>query len=154
MKRILTVAVLACIATITNAQNPQAITLEGTVRDSLTRSPEPYATIRVMTEGATKPLRAVAADANGHFRLTLPKAGTYRVECIVIGKQTLRRTVQVDSQTSVTLDDFLLQEISNTLATATVTAERPLVKAEVDKVSYSMADDPEAQTNTLLEMLR
>lgn len=154
MKRILTVAALACVATITNAQNPQAITLEGTVRDSLTRSPEPYATIRVMTEGATKPLRAVAADANGHFRLTLPKAGTYRVECIVIGKQTLRRTVQVDSQTSVTLDDFLLQEISNTLATATVTAERPLVKAEVDKVSYSMADDPEAQTNTLLEMLR
>ena len=41
MKRILTVAVLACVATITNAQNPPAITLEGTVRDSLTRSPEP-----------------------------------------------------------------------------------------------------------------
>ena len=76
MKRILTVAALTCVATITNAQNPQAITLEGTVRDSLTRSPEPYATIRVMTEGATKPLRAVAADANGRFRLTLPEAGT------------------------------------------------------------------------------
>lgn len=154
MKRILTVVALACAATITNAQNPQAITLEGTVRDSLTRSPEPYATIRVIANGSTKPLKAFAADANGHFRLTLPKAGTYSIECIVIGKQTLRRTVQVDGQTSTTLDDFLLQEISNTLGTATVTAERPLVKAEIDRVSYSMADDPEAQTNTLLEMLR
>ena len=154
MKRILTVVALACAATLTNAQNPQAITLEGTVRDSLTRAPEPYATIRVIANGSTKPLKALAADANGHFRLTLPKAGTYSIECIVIGKQTLRREVKVDGQTSTTLDDFLLQEISNTLGTATVTAERPLVKAEVDRVSYSMADDPEAQTNTLLEMLR
>lgn len=33
-------------------------------------------------------------------------------------------------------------------------ALKPLVKAEIDKISYSVKDDPDAQTNTALEMLR
>ena len=36
----------------------------------------------------------------------------------------------------------------------TVTAQKPLVKAEIDKLTYSLEDDPEAQTNNTLEMLR
>lgn len=36
----------------------------------------------------------------------------------------------------------------------TVTAQKPLVKAEIDKLTYSLEDDPEAQTNNTLDMLR
>ena len=33
-------------------------------------------------------------------------------------------------------------------------AQNPLVKAEIDKVTYSIEDDPDSKTNTTLEMLR
>jgi len=39
------------------------------------------------------------------------------------------------------------------LKEVTVTAQKPLVKIDVDKIVYSMESDPEAQTNNVLEML-
>lgn len=44
-------------------------------------------------------------------------------------------------------DSILLSEIS-------IVASKPLVKTEVDKITYSVEDDPDSKTNTLLEMLR
>ena len=35
-----------------------------------------------------------------------------------------------------------------------VVAQKPLVKAEIDKITYSMEDDPDSKTNTTLEMLK
>lgn len=136
------------------AQTGSTVTLRGTVKDSLSGAAEPYATIRVLKDGTDKAQKVTTTDTDGHFSITLPRQERYTVECIVIGKAVLRREVQADGRTSVSMDDFLLQDISNSLGTATVTAQRPLVKAEIDKVTYSMADDPEAQTNSLLEMLR
>lgn len=136
------------------AQTGAQVTIEGTVRDSLSGAAEPYATIRVLKDGDPKPRKVMTTGTDGRFRLTLPRQDKYTLECIVIGKAVLRREIQADDRTSVSLGDLLLQDIDNSLGTATVTAQRPLVKADIDKITYSMADDPEAQTNTLLEMLR
>ena len=54
----------------------------------------------------------------------------------------------------VDTDTLYIKEYNSTLGVATVTAQRPLVKAELDKLTYSIADDPDAKTNTVLEMLR
>ncbi|KGF36403.1 hypothetical protein [Hoylesella buccalis] len=35
-----------------------------------------------------------------------------------------------------------------------VSASRPLIKAELDKITYHVADDPDSRSMTLLEMLR
>lgn len=45
-----------------------------------------------------------------------------------------------------------LQEVE--LSEVSVVAAKPLIKAEVDKTVYNIADDPDSKTNTLLEMLR
>ena len=47
-----------------------------------------------------------------------------------------------------------MQEDNQRLGEVTVTAQKPLVKAEIDKLTYSLEDDPEAQTNNTLDMLR
>lgn len=44
--------------------------------------------------------------------------------------------------------------LSDSLPEISVVAIRPLVKAKVDKTSYNIQEDPDAKTNTLLEMLR
>ena len=35
-----------------------------------------------------------------------------------------------------------------------IVAQKPLVKADIDKIEYNVQDDPDAQSNSVLEMLR
>lgn len=44
--------------------------------------------------------------------------------------------------------------LMDSLPEISIVASKPLVKMEVDKTSYNVADDPDSKTNTLLEMLR
>lgn len=43
---------------------------------------------------------------------------------------------------------------SENLDAVTVVAKKPLVKSELDKMTYDVESDPEAQANSVLEMLR
>lgn len=150
----LTAALLATSVTV-YAQSAK-LRVEGILCDSATHEPQAFATLRLMEKGAKgKPLRVATTQANGQFSLPVPRHGTFTLEAIVIGMQPLRREVTLtEGKSVIKLDTLYLKELSNTLATATVTAQKPLVRAEIDKLTYSMADDPEAQTNTTLEMLR
>lgn len=131
----------------------QKYEVSGTVCDSLTHEGESFATIRITTND--KVVKVGTAQANGSFKLILPKAGTYKMECVSMGKAPLRREVKLDAaHTKCHFDTLYIKDYDATLGTATVTAQRPLVKAELDKMTYSMTDDPDAQTSSLLEMLR
>jgi len=60
---------------------------------------------------------------------------------------------QTDS-TSVAQDDSLLIDKNLLLGEIKVTAQKPLVKMEADKLSYDVQGDADAKTNTVLDMLR
>ena len=153
-KQILVFSALALCSASAFSQKTTPLTVEGTVVDSLSQQPEPYATLRLLRAGEKQAFKAFTTDAEGHFRLELPKAGRYTLECVVLGKQVVRRTLVADGTTSVSLGKLQMQDITGSLGTATVTTQRPLVKAEIDKIAYSMAEDPDAKTSTLLDMLR
>ena len=148
-------AALSCSLPLMAQKEGKNFQVKGTLCDSLSREAEPFATVRLLPQGTQKPLRVATTQADGSFVINAPRPGTYTLEFVVIGKQPLRRTARLTaSMPVVQLDSLYMKEYDTTLGTATVTAQRPLVKAELDKMTYSMADDPEAQTNSLLEMLR
>ena len=131
----------------------QKYTLSGVLCDSLTHEPEPFATVRLLDNG--KAIKVSTTQTDGHFSIAAPKMGTYQVEWLSLGKAPLRRTMTFDaSHSTIHADTLYIKEYNATLGTATITAQRPLVKAEIDKMTYSMAEDPDAKTNSLLEMLR
>lgn len=136
------------------AQRQSSFVVEGSLADSLTSFPEAYATVRVLSAGKEKPVKVVTSDADGKFRLTLPHTGDYSIQMSTVGKQTIVRNLHIVNAGTIHLGKLLFQESTTTLGTAMVMAQRPIVKAEVDKISYSMKEDPEAKTNNLLEMLR
>ena len=151
MKRIISVLVFLFTAVLnTMAQ----YMVSGVVKDSLSSQPESYATVRIMPPGAQQPAAIGLTDSLGHFSLKVAKAGKYQLICSSIGRRPVFRALTLGQQKQVNLGTLLISDDANMLQTATVTATRPLVKAEVDKLSYSMAEDPDAQTNSLLEMLR
>ncbi len=153
MKKLLLslVAVIFSLAVSAQSGNFHA---EGIVKDSLTGMAEPFVTLRLMKVGQERPVAVAASDENGRFKIGTTKAGTYELQVSTIGKTTLKRKVTLSSAKTLNLGTLLLTDASNALGEATVTAQKVVVKAEVDRIGYSMKDDPDAQTNTLLEMLR
>ncbi|MBQ5729455.1 MAG: TonB-dependent receptor [Bacteroidaceae bacterium] len=129
-------------------------TINGVVTDSITGEVQPYAAIRVKKPGSPKAFKVVNSDEYGKYSLPLTQAGEYIVECIVVGKNPWSRMLAVKTNERQSVLDIRLSDTNNTLGTATVTAQRAVVKAEVDKITYSIADDPDATTNSVLDMLR
>lgn len=47
-----------------------------------------------------------------------------------------------------------ITDASNELGQVEVVAQKPLVKADIDKIEYNVQDDPDSKSNSVLEMLR
>lgn len=138
-------------------QSSQAtFTVKGELVDSLTNDGEPYATIRIaLAKNPTQPVRLAVTSTNGKFSEKLKEAGKYLISFSSVGKNTVQRDFTLsESKPTVDLGTIMIAESTEMLKGVEVVAQKPLVKAEVDKVTYSIEDDPDSKTNSTLEMLR
>ena len=148
---------LASIPMGMHAQKSQSsYSVKGVLVDSLSNEGEPYATIRIsLSESPTKPVRLAVTSDNGKFNEKLTSPGRYIISFSSVGKNTVQRDFTLSEQVkAVDLGRILMSEATEMLKGVEVVAQKPLVKAEMDKVTYSMEDDPDAKTNSTLEMLR
>lgn len=136
--------------------NSQNFSVKGILVDSLTNEGEPYATIRIFTSTNTqKPVYAAVTQTNGKFNEKLKAAGEYIIQFTSVGKNLVSRTFSVsEAEPVANLGTLLISESAEMLKGVEVVAQKPLVKAEIDKVTYSMEDDPDSKTNSTHEMLR
>ena len=131
------------------------VQIKGVITDSLTNETVPYATVKLLGKANPRtPLKAVAADDNGSFQLSMNKKGEYLLTVEYIGKKTLVKPVVVGDAKIVDLGAIYMSDNENALSEVVVSAQKPLVKVDLDKIVYSMESDPESTTNNLLEMLK
>lgn len=133
--------------------------LTGCIVDSLTHEAEPMATLRVWKLGeAHDNQKAVAmgtTDSDGRFMLQISRKGQYELLITSIGRKPILRTFSIGgNQTQVNIGTLQISESAEELQDVVVAIQKPLVKMEGDKIAYSVKDDPDAKTNTLIEMLR
>lgn len=133
-----------------------AFSIKGQVVDSLTNETVPYVTLRIALASAPQtPVKLLACDENGKFTSTLNQPGHYIMTMESLGKMPVKKDFTLlEGKKSLDLGKLFMQDDTQTLKEVTVVAQKPLVKAEIDKITYSMEDDPEAKTNNTLEMLR
>lgn len=133
----------------------QTLRVKGSVRDSI-GEPESFATLRIyQLPDTVKPKVSGTADENGTFNITLPKEGGYRVNILSFGKQDLNRDIAVTKEfPTVDLGELVMTETSNMLQEVTVTAQRPLVVKEIDRIGYDVQADEESKTSQLDEILK
>ncbi len=124
--------------------------VRGKVKDAAKGSGVAYATVSASRGSSI--VTAVAADASGNFELRLKEDGDYSVELSAVGYQTLVRSVSALGK-PIELGEVLLSEGVAVDAVA-VTVQKPIVTADAEKLSYSVEDDPEAQSSTLEEIIR
>lgn len=137
-------------------QNTADYTIKGQVVDSLSNETVPYATLSIALANAPqKAIKLLACDDDGKFTTTLKQPGTYIMSMQSLGKMpAVKRFTLSESKKSLNLGKLFMNDDTQQLKEVTVTAQKPLVTVEIDKITYSLEDDPEAQTNNTLDMLR
>lgn len=149
--------ILFCVGTMeAQADHSGSFSIKGQVVDSLTNETVPYATLRIALANAPqKAVKLLACDIDGKFETSLASAGKYIISLQSIGKAPAEKRFTVsDKNRNLNLGKLYMNEDNQRLDEVTVTAQKPLVKVEIDKLSYNLEDDPEAKTSNTLDMLR
>ena len=130
--------------------------IKGQVVDSLTNETVPYATLSIaLQNNPQKSLLLLACDIDGNFEASLKSAGKYILSMQSIGKKPAQKKFTLSAgKTTLNLGKLYMIDDNQRLDEVTVVAQKPLVKVEIDKLTYSLQDDPEYQTNNSLDMLR
>ncbi len=117
-------------------------------------TPESYATCRIFTPKDS--LHAVVGgvtDTLGIYSAQLPEGGSYRLSVEIAGQSPIRRDFAV-TKAQPDADLGTLSSSGQMLGELTVTAQRPLVVKEIDRIGYDVQADDDAPTSTLTEILR
>jgi hypothetical protein len=130
-------------------------TVKGVLMDETLGESEPFATVRVFKAGKTeKPVAMFLTDEDGKFSEEVKGKGKFDIVFSSIGKEDLKMTVTLGQENPLNLDTLYLKESATMLKGVEIVAQKPLVKMEVDKMSYNVAEDEDSKSNTVLDMLR
>ena len=135
--------------------NVLAFNVKGVVCDSV-GNPEEYATVRLfLLPDSVSPAAGGLTDGSGYFDVSVTRAGSYKVNISSLGKAGLDREVKVDAASpTADIGTVSLSNLSDVLNTVTVTAQRPLVSKEIDRIGYDVQADADSKTSQLDEILK
>ena len=143
--------ILMSLSSVVMAQT----TIKGLLMDETLGENEPFATVRVFKAGKSeKPVAMFLTDENGQFSQEIKGKGQFDIVFSSIGKEDLRKTIALEGKGVLNLDTLYIKENATMLKGVEIVAQKPLVKMEVDKMSYNVAEDEDSKSNTVLDMLR
>jgi len=138
-----------------SSPNTPSTLIKGQVLDSLTSEVIAYATLNIAKKSnPDKPVKMLSTDTDGKFQIDVPGEGEFLLTSQYIGKSSLEVTFQITGKEKTIDLGKLLVHDNQELSEVVVTAVKPLVQVDLDKISYSIEDDPDSKTNNVLEMMK
>lgn len=155
MKPFLAALITLFIAHFASAQTAPApeVIVKGTLIDSVTQTPMSFVTITLKDAKTGQAIRAVASRDNGTFTVRAARSKSYQLALVFIGYKNKAVNVTV-GDLDIDLGNVLMLPTSKGLQEVSVVATKPLVKQEIDRISYDVQADPETKTQNVLDMLR
>ena len=154
MKKVkfLLVLVMTMVFSVAMAQKT---VVKGVLMDKNLGEGEPFATVRIFKQGETsRPVSMFLTDKDGNFSREVNGKGKFNIIFSSVGKEDLSKSIELSGNGTLNLDTIYIKENVNELSDVAIVAQKPLVKMEVDKMSYSVAEDEDAKSSTVLDMLR
>ena len=154
MKKVkfLLVLVMTMVFSVAMAQKT---VVKGVLMDKNLGEGEPFATVRIFKQGeTTRPVSMFLTDKDGNFSREVDGKGKFNIIFSSVGKEDLSKSIELSGNGTLNLDTIYIKENVNELSDVAIVAQKPLVKMEVDKMSYSVAEDEDAKSSTVLDMLR
>lgn len=155
-KIIFEVLLMIFIATChnSNAQNGQNIfTVKGKIHDSLSGQVLARVTVALFKD-SSKVVQTVITGEDGSFVFTPIAGNEYFIKANAVGYNGLTVKIVLDKTFIIDLGNLVMTRKEGNLSEVVVTARKPLIKQEVDKLVYDLQSDPESKGNSLLEMMR
>lgn len=151
--KLLTTLILALLSCLISFA--QDFYVQGIVTDSIGET-EPYATIKIYCKADTlKPAAIDLTDSDGAFKISLPAPADYTLHVAAVGKCPFSIPFSLKlSQPSANLGTIQLKDSSTSLNEVTVSAQRPLVSKEIDRIGYDVQADDQAKTSPIIEILK
>ncbi len=130
--------------------------VKGIVRDAIDGSPCPATVVRVYAASdSILPAITILTDSIGQFEAPLDTVGRYKLKAEFMGGESESREFVIDESSEVIdLDTIGINSQSSTLEEYVVSVKKPLVENDGATLTYNMSEDPMAEGNSLLEMLR
>ncbi|WP_461453623.1 outer membrane beta-barrel family protein [Mucilaginibacter sp.] len=132
---------------------PQTIVVKGIAIDSTTNQPLGYVTVALQDASTNSPVKSNLTKDDGTFELKALTGKSYKLVLAFVGYKSKVLALKGNNK----LFDFgkiMLQTSSNQLKDVVITAVKPLMTQEVDRISYNVAADPESKSVTALDMMR
>ncbi len=136
-----------------NAQrNISDVVWSGTVIDSANNTPLPYVTLTLLNKD-TRIIWSGVTKEDGSFKIQSSIEGQYSLRIQGTGFN-LKNLNIISNSKEGNLGIIYLSRIVQTLKAVIVTAHKPVIKQEADRLSYDLQADPQSKASNLLEMMR
>ena len=118
--------------------------------------PSLYSTVKIYSANDTiKPIYTGVTDKEGIFKCKVVNPGRYNVKILSTGKLTMDKKATVKEGNPTTdIGTIILKDDEKLLGEVTVTAYRPLISMEVDRISYDVQADEESKSSMTDDILR
>jgi outer membrane receptor protein involved in Fe transport len=144
---------LTCFTVYAQTSAPATTAIKGTVVDSVKKQPLAYVTMALTDAATNQPVKSTFTREDGSFTMSGIAVKHYKLNLVFVGYQTkIIDVAQPDKATN--LGQLLMRVSSNQLKEVTITHVKPLMKREVDRISYDVQADPENKVITVLDMMR
>ncbi len=157
MKRLMIIAAMMCaVGTVIRGQDSdkKEITIKGRIQTEQGGDDVAFVTITLQDDSANV-VKRLASDESGHFDLKIAETGSYKLLFSAVGYLPTEKDIAVKEEDQPTKDIGVVQMKEGVeLDEVTVSAQKPLIKSDPDKLVYSVESDPDSKSNTLLEMIR
>ena len=136
------------------AQNAkQLTTFRGSVTDSSTNKPIGFATIILKTSQNHQGVESGLTKEDGSFLLKTAVTGPFELELSFVGYN--KKILSVNQKgAEVKLGVLTLSASLKQLKEISVSATKPLIKQEVDRITYDIQADPDSKQSSVLDMIR
>lgn len=159
MKKILVYGLLmllvqCLLVAAATAQGKAVIT--GTLADNVSQKPLQYATAELYKGlPSAQPLKATFTNDKGAFRFAGLDTGRYTVVVSHTGFAESRKTVDIAGGATIDLGTLSLSPSkSSSLQGIVVTAKKPLIEQQDDKIVFNVENDPATKTENAIDILR
>jgi len=154
MKKLLLLAFCWYLSATVMAQPaPQTLTVKGTTIDSVSNKPLGYVTVVLLDAKTQQSVKGGLSKDDGTFEFKNLTLKEYQLTFASVGYKN--KTIKITgTATDVNVGNVLLLPANNQLKEVAITAVRPIMKQEVDRISYDVQADPESKAITALDMMR
>lgn len=158
MKKLLLLLLLsgwALVAARAQVSGANAV-IKGVVTDSVKAAPLGYVTVGIREAGKPDPVKSTYTNDKGYFEITGLPVKPYEVVLAYVSFKS--KIIKVETFPAgnpvVDLGKIGLAPTSSQLKEVEVTAQKLLIKQDIDKITYDVEADPESKSLTALDMLR